>query len=60
METDRDLLQARKKMVVAAMSREAGQQRKSAVADKFFDAFLREHSVGSRGWERATDEDVLQ
>lgn len=40
------------------MQGEAGQQRESAAADKF-DAFLRERSTGLRGWESASDEDVL-
>lgn len=56
---DDDLLQARKATVLASMNGKAGQQRKCAVADKF-DAFLRERSKGLRGWENATDDDVLE
>ena len=54
---DADRLAARKEAVQVASANTAGQRRKSAVADKF-DAFLRAHTAGSRGWESATDADV--
>lgn len=54
---DKTRLAARKETVLASLSSKASQQRKCAVADKF-DAFLRAHTDGMRGWESATDVDV--
>ena len=45
--------------VLAALAGKTGQQRKCRVADEF-DAFLRPRTNNGRGWQTATDVDVLE
>lgn len=56
--TDAVKLQARRDEVLAGIAVSPGQQRKCKMADDL-DAFIRAHSEGFRGWDLATDEDVL-
>ena len=55
---DESRLAARKAVVASATTHNAGQKRKRVVLDKF-DAFIRTRSLQARGWERATNDDVL-
>ena len=57
-EIDAEKLQARRASKLAKLEGRPGQQRKSKMTDDF-DTFVLAYSDGKRGWETATDNDVL-